>query len=375
MHRLRTVILRSLAILGMAWLCWAADPAWAAKSRQFLDLDLSVLQTLDLPQQTAQGQSIQDWTGLSYDRQTNRLYSLATIATDHSDATIYLAQLSLPSPAEKNVLSVETLTPLHSEGQPVTRDRWQPHSIALSPESSVFITGAQVKVASEPSSAQSFICEFSVPSGQQQTCLQLPDRYQSQPDLPAAPLGAVTLVMNGIGATGIDPFPLFAATEYATEQDVNEAVPSSTVPVRWLQALLNSGDRPFWLAEYAYPLDAQPDNGLEGLLALGQSAHFLSVEASRDPNHPYLRLYQVTVGDAMDTSRVDRLETLSIIKPLKKELLLDLTPQLPSANWQIRDLSDGPQLEDASQRIVLMGDRHLLVLKLMMAKPKRFDNL
>ncbi len=383
------MILIILVLVAIASFLGEPRTAWAASSRDrvFLPLELSVIKTLELPKQTTQGQPIQSWTGLTYDRLQNQFYSLA-IAED-SPAEVYLARLSLkqnPETSETPSLNLEALTPLQADGKPLSADQWHPHSVVLSPESTVFISGSQSGI--QPDAPIPLVCEFAVESGQQKNCLKLPERYQlpvesstqtnleeqkpgeNKPRPFLVPFGALAIASQG--SMESDPFPLFTATEYPLPQDIKESEPSATIPVRWLQALLNSGDRPFWLAEYAYPVDAIPGNSLAALLTLGQSAQFLSVESSRNLDHPHTQIYQVTVSNATDTSRVDRLETLSTVKPLKKKPLLDLSALQLTQDWQVNDLSFGGQLPDGGQSIFLMGDRQMLWLELKTLATKRF---
>jgi hypothetical protein len=342
------------------------------QDRTFPNLSLEFVEAVQIPQPERDKMaelSVGNLSAIAYDRQRDRFYALSRT----SPARLYTLALHLPAQESAGIPSAETervtlLSSSDRSSQPEVS--FAPEAIALSPKQSVFVSGRQVL----PDTTLPFLCEYDLETGNQKRCLDLPKRYLPNADTSAPelmPLGfaSLTLVPGGGGGASIDPFPLFTATEFALPQDLpSESPPEfnlSAAPVksRWLQYLFNVGDRPFQIAEYAYPLDALPNRGLEAILALGQSGQFLSLERSHTPATNLARLYQVSFSGAMDTSRVDSLLNNRVVKPLKKKLLFDLGRlNLPLGN--LSGMTLGSYLPNGDQSLILVGDDRLLIFSL-----------
>jgi hypothetical protein len=362
------------ALTALVLLLASGDAAYAySRDRVFRNLSVEFIGSANLPQPTLENGRVENFSAITYDRQRDRFYALAVSQSETAPPDLITFKIAFHSDEQsfKPTVQLEQVTPLKAaQPQSNLKRLLKPQAIALGPENTVFISGQAIDLDRKPP----FVCEFDLDTGSQRSCLDLPNRYLPTAQEPEAvdaqdadsPISftALTLVPGGIGNAGIDPFPLFAATEFPLPQD-RDASSSDAIPKnRWLQYLFNSGDRPFLIAEYAYPLDPLPANALEDILALGQSGHFLSLEQAIDNNHSHSRLYQVAVSGAMDTSRLNSLKGLSKLKPLRKKLLLDLDT-LDALPDNLTGMTLGPALSDGSQSLILLSGDRLLVLHLV----------
>jgi hypothetical protein len=326
------------------------------RDRTFPELSLTLVDTVALPQVNA--------IGITYDRQRDRFITVAQNLDHGTDIQLYSFALKRQSELELGIPMIELAPSLPLTGtdqQPFTAKVFDVAGIALSAEHSVFIATQHA----EPSLADPSVCEFDLADGHQRGCLKLPERYLSavaddestEPQMPAHFTG-LTLIPGGIGAASIDPFPLFLAATTPRDQDLDPTGVDPTPKLRWLQYLLNSGDRPFWIAEYAYPLESTSAE-LRDILALKQSGYFFSLEQTQSEQTVNGTLYEVAIGDAKDTSRVDSLKGLStVVKPMRKRSLLSLDTLEPRPT-ALTSMTLGPRLVDGTQSLVILGRARL----------------
>jgi hypothetical protein len=323
------------------------------RDRTFPELSLAFVDTAALPLVNA--------VGITYDRQHDRFITVTQNPEHGTEMQLYPFALKRQSVSDSGRSMIELNQPLPLIGadqQPFTAKVLDVAGIALSAEHSVFITTQQ---ADEPNLADPRVCEFDRVDGHQRGCLKLPERYLSavaddeliEPQIPVHFTG-LTLIPGGIGVASIDPFPLFLAATSPRNQDLDPTGVDPTPKLRWLQYLLNSGDRPFWIAEYAYPLESALAE-LRDILALKQSGYFFSLEQTQSEQTVNGTLYEVAVGDAKDTSRVDSLKGLStVVKPMRKRSLLSLDTLEPRPT-ALTSMTLGPRLADGTQSLVILG--------------------
>jgi Esterase-like activity of phytase len=349
-----TVRLRSWLVLVLACLIlWNASIAEAMaaypRDRLFLPVALTVVETVKIPPLTFAGESIQALSALTYDPTHDRLYA-AGKPNAGEPSQVYTLKLQglFPQRLPDLTLQVESKTGLqlppavNSElpANPLTLD-----GIVLSPESSLFGVG-EMRTAEQ---TQPFICQFDPATGQQQDCLELPQRYLPQPDIELGGtfhFQALTLVAGGMSN---DPYPLFTTAQFVPRAGADSTHTIVPTQAHWLQYLFNSGDRPFWLADYLYPLESS-ESRLVQALPLGQSGHFLSLEQTGDQ----AKLYQVAIADATDTSQMDSLIYAPSVKPLRKTLILDFQ-SLVVPMTATNSMSFGPRLSNGDRSILVLG--------------------
>jgi hypothetical protein len=322
------------------------------RDRTFPELSLAFVDTAALPLVNA--------VGITYDRQYDRFITVAQNPEHGTEIQLYpfvLKRQSVSDPGRPIIELSQPLPLIRADQQPFTARALDVAGIALSAEHSVFITTQQA----EPNLADPSVCEFDLADGHQRGCLKLPERYLSavaddesiDPQTPVHFTG-LTLIPGGIGAASIDPFPLFLAATSPRDQDLDPTGVDPTPKLRWLQYLLNSGDRPFWIAEYAYPIESALAE-LRDILALKQSGYFFSLEQTQSEQTVNGTLYEVAIGDAKDTSRVDSLKGLStVVKPMRKRSLLSLNTLEPHPT-ALTSMTLGPRLADDTQSLVILG--------------------
>jgi hypothetical protein len=87
-----------------------------------------------------------------------------------------------------------------------------------------------------------------------------------------------------------------------------------------------------------------------------QGGHFLSLERSLSLNGFTVKLFQLAMGGATDTSTIASLKgPLKGVQPIQKKLLLDLT-QLGIKLDNLEGMTLGPRLPDGSQSLLLISD-------------------
>ncbi len=153
---------------------------------------------------------------------------------------------------------------------------------------------------------------------------------------------------------------MFTATESALFQD--SLPPNSEDPnrIRLLHYLIGNIASPMLVAEHLYLLDTPPNgtigHGLTELLALDTQGHFLSLERAYGLFGFSIKVYQIALGGATDTSNIVSLNgDISRIDPVKKKLLLDLN-ELEIDLDNLEGMTLGPRLPDGSQSLILVSD-------------------
>jgi hypothetical protein len=153
---------------------------------------------------------------------------------------------------------------------------------------------------------------------------------------------------------GLDPFRLFTATEAPLIQDVDSEQASK---LRLLHYIIVD-KTPQLVSENLYTLDQVPMtilNGLTELVTVG-GGQFLSLERSFGLAGYGARIYQVAVGAATDTSRINSFQgAKTMVEPVRKKLLLDLS-ELGIPLYNLEGMTLGPRLPDGSQSVVLVSD-------------------
>ncbi len=336
-----------------------------ASDRIFLNLSLEFLDRYELPKTKFKNTPVGGLSAITYDRNLDRFYILSDDRSNLAPARFYTLKGDFRLTEDKsqikiNQLTIEDVTFLRDEEgntyQPGTIDA---EGIALSPRGTIFISSeGDTKKEIMP-----FIGEFELKTGKKKSNIPIPARY-----LPAAqaPQGisenlafeSLTLSPNGLLAE--DPFRLFTATESALIQDqTGDKSEQTQARIRFLHYELDSVAAPILVAEHLYLLESSPpeviSNGLTELLAL-QNGHFLSLERTFGFTGAGAKIFQVTIGNATDTSNIASLKgNLSQIQPLKKQLLFDLQ-DLGFYLDNIEGMTLGPRLPDGSQSLILISD-------------------
>jgi hypothetical protein len=354
-----------LAIAMLVLLTGCSLPRVSAEERLFLPLSLEFLDGYELPQLEVDGTPVRGLSALSYDRQRDRLYALSDDRGDQAPARFYTLGLTIDQaddgPINIGAIAPESVTILTDEsGAEFVPGTIDPEGMALTPRNSVMISSEGVTQDSIPPS----IDEFDLETGQRLSRLPIPERYlpqevDGQPQGVQNNRGFEALTLSATGFMSGEPFRVFAGIEEPLRQDPLPEKPDQTSPGRMLHYVVSEG-RSLLIAEHLYPIEPKPPgaavNGLVELVALDQGGHFLSLERSFGLFGNGIRIYQLAMGSATDTSGMTQFNPgLAGIEPIRKRLLLDLNDlQIPLDN--LEGMTLGPRLPDGSTSLVLVSD-------------------
>jgi hypothetical protein len=359
-------------LIGLTILLTGCDlPQVSAEERTFLDLSLEFLNAYELPKQTFQDTPVGGLSALTYDRKRNLLYAVSDDLSEFAPARFYTLNLSLDTanstaPTIKQV-EVNGVTFITDElGKPYAKGEVDPEGIALSPLGTLFISSEGI--ASK--GIAPFVREFDLKTGQWKRSLSIPDRYFPKTENGQQTQGvgenlgfeSLTLNLNG-GSTGnIEPFRLFTATESALVQDASPEHPQQGASRNRVLHYSLDPTHALRLSEHLYEMELPPDgarfHGLTEMLAIDQGGHFLGIERSFGSNGFAVKLFQLALGSASDTSTIESFQgSVSGVQPIRKKLLLDLN-QLGVPLDNLEGITLGPRLPDGSQSLLLVSDNN-----------------
>jgi hypothetical protein len=361
-------------LIALSTLLVSCDlPQVSAEDRLFLPLSLEFLDAYPLPTKEFQGTTVGGLSALTYDRTRNQLYALSDDHSELAPARFYTLNLSLdatdpntPKIQQATIVDVTTIT--DETGQPYPAGAIDPEGMALSSLGTVFISSEGVASQGIPS----FIREFDLKTGQWKRSLIIPQRYLPPTETDQPPqgvgdnLGFEPLTLSP-GGTAIEPFRLFTATESALVQDADTEHPQQGASRNRVLHYIVEADRSLLISEHLYPMEPPPEgakfHGLTELLAIDQGGHFLSLERSFGTKGFQANLFQVAMGGATDTSRIDSFKGSSSIEPVRKKLLLNLK-QLDIRLDNLEGMTLGPRLPDGSQSLLLVSDNNFNSLQI-----------
>ncbi|MGB7712080.1 MAG: esterase-like activity of phytase family protein [Microcoleus sp.] len=366
----RILRLFSLALILLTICTACAPPPAVAKDRSFPKMSLEFLGEYQLPKINFEGAPVGGLSGITYDSkgmsgvtsQAYRFYALSDDPSENGEARFYSLRLDITSGDSPNIslkkVTVEGVTSLKkADGETFSWGSINPEAIALSPRNSVLIASEGVTHVGIPP----LVGEFDLKTGKMRGNLPIPKRYipdasdekQQQGVLDNLGFESLTIDPETFSPGGLDPFRVFVATEAPLMQDVD---PEQASKLRLLHYIIVDKTAQL-VSENLYTLDQVPLsilNGLTELVAVG-GGQFLSLERSFGLSGYGARIYQVAVGAATDTSRINSFKGRSAVEPVRKKLLLDLT-ELGIPLYNLEGMTLGPRLPDGSQSLVLVSD-------------------
>ena len=356
----RILRLFSLALILLTVCTACAPPPAVARDRSFPEMSLEFLGEYELPKTNFEGSPVGGLSGITYDpkgistvtSKAYRFYALSDDPSENGEARFYSLRLDLTSSDPANIRLKK------ADGETFSWGSINPEGIALSPRNSVFVASEGVTHADIPP----FVGEFDLKTGKLLGNLPIPKRYipdasdEKQQQGVQENLGFESLSIDPetFSPGGLDPFRLFAATEAPLMQDLD---PEQASKLRFLHYVIVD-KTPQLVSENLYNLDQVPMtilNGLTELVTVG-GGQFLSLERSFGLSGYSARIYQVAVGAATDTSRIQSFKgPVTMVEPVKKKLLLDLS-ELGIPLYNLEGMTLGPQLPDGSKSVVLVSD-------------------
>lgn len=350
----------SIGLIGF-WVSSCAVPQVSAEERLFLDLSVEPVDHVVVPMESFKGTEVGGLSAIAYDRNRNQYYALSD---DRAQPRFYTLKLDL-SPTAIQDVTVRAVTLLTDENGNAIAPL-DAEGLALTPSDTLIISSEGSFKQQIPPKLQ----EFDRPTGQLKNALRLPERYLFGPDSETSKeqtqgiqenIGFEALTISAPGGP-YEPFRIFAATEGPLYQDL-DLDPEIPFKNRWLHYLIDGAagtGQSTLLSEHWYAMDAAPlgavVNGLSEILSIDGGGHFLALERAFGLQGMSVKLYQLAMGVATDTSEIATLKgDISGITPIRKQLVADLTSLEPD---NLEAMTLGPQLEDGSQSLILVSDNN-----------------
>lgn len=315
-------------------------------------------------------------SGIDYDPITNNFFALSDGRTNTEGPIPRFYRLSLDlnpvsfGSRDVDFGSVSVLTDRQGKSfEPFSLD---PEGIALSGFGTVFISSEGE--ASATRVTDPFIKEFDLFTGRELRSLPIPAKY-----LPNGSGANQTRgVRNNLALESLVLTPngrqLYTATEGALVQDGPAATATNGTRSRILRYDLLTGRPDGEFLYVADPVAVAPAgnnfsvNGLVDLLPLDDRGTLLALERSFTVGAPgtgnSIKLYEITLDDATDISRIDSLNALSTtdlgnVRPVEKRLILDFDElNLSTGLDNVEGMTFGPTLSNGQQSLILFSDNN-----------------
>jgi hypothetical protein len=299
-------------------------------------------------------------SGITYDARNQLYYAISDDRSEKSPARFYTFEIELDTNVfqESSIKPVAVTTLKDKNGKTFSAGTIDPEGIALTNNSSIFVSSeGDARTGINP-----FIKEFSLNSGQEISSLPIPDKFLPSKDKKRG-------IRNNLAFESLAIAPnnryLFTATENALIQDGDEAKPNQGSLSRILQYNLVTQklEKEFLyrtkLVKPFFKLTGRFSSGLTDLIALDNQGHFLSIERTFTGFGFVNSLFKVSLENADDIVNIDSLEKIDskTIKPVKKELLLDLGT-LDVALDNTEGLTIGATLPNGQPSLILVSDNN-----------------
>ena len=369
-----TVSMRALlCLVGIAIFLTSCSPAIPGEisSRIFNKLSIEYIGAYQVPNDLmVKNTRVGGLSGLTYDRQRDRFYAISDDRGEQAPARFYTLKLNLdktnPQQVKFKQVDITDVTLLkNSNGETYPRGETDTEAIALTPQSSVFISSEGDRNKNIPP----FINEFDLKTGKVKQALPIPQRYLPNTESKRGvqnnlAFEGITLSPTGTLPASGEALRLFAATESALIQDKEVAKVGNNGKIpgaknRWLHYLLS--DRAEIISEHLYQLDSPPlgaiEHGLPEIQSIDTSGHFLTLERSFGLFGFRAKLFQTTMAGATDTSKIASFKGNTTIQPIQKQLAFDLQ-QLNIYIDNLEGMALGSRLPDGSQTLLLVSDNN-----------------
>jgi hypothetical protein len=305
---------------------------------------------------TFEGTVVGGLSSITYDTSSATYYA---ISDDQTNARFYELRLAVDDGAlsDGDVTFVDVTTLLAPDGLPYPAASLDPEGLTLTGDGELIVT------------SEGFASRSIAPWVRRYTA---GGAYLADLAVPTAFVPTPTSGVRqnlGFEAAAVTPNgrSVFVGTEGALVQDGPAASVTSTSPARILRYDERSGrlERQFvyvtdTVAETPAPPTAFAVNGLVELLPL-DNRHLLAMERSFSVGAPgtgnTIKLYDVEIDGATNVNGVTSLADLRRVRPVHKELVLDLRDLgIPLDN--VEGMVLGPDLPDGRHSLVLVSDNN-----------------
>ncbi|PSB10281.1 endonuclease/exonuclease/phosphatase [Pleurocapsa sp. CCALA 161] len=328
----------------------------------FRDFSLEFVAQHEIPKEEFQDTVVGGLSAIAYNREQDLFYVLSDDRGNLSPARFYTFKLKVQQTNQQ--IQIASFKPekvtilLDENGQQYLTGKIDPEGLTLSPRNTVFISSE----GNPTKNILPFIAEYDLATGKKLSDLPLPSIYlvneKSQGIQENLSFEPLTINRTGLPQ---DPFRVFTATESALRQDQSPSSdPEERVRSRFLHYVVNPVGKPIVVAEHLYLLDPAPvetiSNGLTELVALQTEGYFLSLERTYGFTGAGAKIFQVVIGNATDTTKIESLKgNIAQIQPLRKKLLFNLQ-DLGIYLDNFEGMTIGPRLPDGSKSLLLISD-------------------
>lgn len=299
-------------------------------------------------------------SGITYDAGNQVYYAISDDRSQKSAARFYTFKINLNGDSfqKSDIEPIAVTTLKDNNGKTFSAGTIDPEGIALTNNSSIFVSSE----GDAEKGINPFIKEFSLDSGQEISSLPIPQKFLPSEDKKQGIRN--NLAFESLAITP-DKKHLFTATENALIQDGEEAKPNQGSSSRILQynLLTQKLEKEFLyptkLVKPFFRLTGRFSSGLTDLIALDNQGHFLSIERTFTGFGFVNSLFKVSLSNADDIKNIDSLQQVDsqTIKPVKKELLLDLG-KLDVALDNTEGLTIGVTLPKGQPSLILVSDNN-----------------
>lgn len=306
---------------------------------------------------TFEGTTVGGLSGITYDPTADE-YTL--ISDDRTNARTYTAEIAVADGAltDGDVTFTDVTTLLDTNGQPFAPLQIDPEAIALSADSTAFISSEGDVNATPP--LDPFVRQFTL-DGAPVADLPVPEKFLPSDDRTSG-------VRNNLAFESLTLSPderfLYTASENALAQDG----PAAGVDTGSVSRILVYGPDRQPLRELAYevePVAAPPvpagsfaTNGLVELLAIDDAGTLLALERSFSTGvGNAVSLYEVRTNAAVDISTFDSVAGLEPDPPVSKDLVLDLG-ELGITLDNLEGMTFGPAQADGRPTLIVVSDNN-----------------
>ncbi len=335
--------------------------ASAKDERLFLNLNLEFLGESELTDTTYQDTTVGGFSGITYDRQLNQYYVVSDDRAFFSPARFYTLDIDIDNEEIQQIKLKDVNFFKNEEGETYSVGSIDTEAVSLSPKKTLYVSSEGFANKDVPP----FIQEFDL-EGNLLNIIRIPDRYIPNREEKTGienNQGFESLTIKANGFMPQDPFRLFTVTESALRQDIDLENPQTFNRSRLLHYVINPIGQPILVAEHLYMMDdpifGTLYHGISDLLALPQEGNLLSVERTFGLTGFGVKIYQIVMANATDTSTFKSLAgNIDNVAPIRKKLLFDLGTLEDVELDNLEGMTFGPRFADGSRSLILLSDNN-----------------
>ena len=350
-----------------------ALPQIKAEDRLFQNIQLELLGEYILPNNTEFEKTIVGGlSGMTYSPKDDTYFAVSDDRSDRNPARVYQFKLKLDDQMKPQGIEFLKVITLQDEaGNPYAQGKIDAEGIAITPQGTIWVTSEGDAKQDLPP----FIREFDPKTGKLLRDLFYPDHYVPKTDKEGNRQGiqnnlgfeALSLSANAARLGATEPYRLFTAAEADLTQDKPDRKQDEGAPIEGARARVMhyyvEQNRVDLVGEYLYQLESRPMGsekyGLPELLSIDGAGRFLSLERTVGITGFKIKVFQFVFAGAKDTSKLPSVKLLpEVVKPVQKELLLDLNTIEDLTLDNLEGMTLGPRLPDGTQSLIMVSDNN-----------------